>query len=218
MILKDIEYKIKNILYQLYKFFLYKYRFFRLKVAVFNNKNLKIILGAATTSQDGWYSTNEQWFDIRNARHWKKIFKHKDTISNLLSEHVFEHLTFKELETTLKLSNIYLKKGGKLRIAVPDGYNPHDEYIQNVKIEGIGADAQDHKQLLNYDILKKLLINNNFECFLLEGYKNNKLIINNFSDFDGYIMRTRKRDRKSKDSKWNFIDSNTSLIIDAIKK
>ena len=24
--------------------------------------------------------------------------------------------------------------------------------------------------------------------------------------------------RKSKDSKWNFIDSNTSLIIDAIKK
>ena len=111
-----------------------------------------------------------------------------------------------------------MKKGGKLRIAVPDGYNPHDEYIQNVKIEGIGADAQDHKQLLNYDILKKLLINNNFECFILEGYKNNKLIINKFSDFDGYIIRTRKRDRKSKDSKWNFIDSNTSLIIDAIKK
>ena len=148
----------------------------------------------------------------------EKIFKHKDRISNLLSEHVFEHLTFKELENTLKLSNNYLKKGGKLRIAVPDGYNPHDEYIQNVKIEGIGADAQDHKQLLNYDILKKLLENNNFECFILEGYKNNKLIINKFSDFDGYIIRTRKRDRKSKDSKWNFIDSNTSLIIDAIKK
>ena len=218
MILKEYEYMIKNILYKLYKVFLYNYRYLNLKLAIYKKKNLKIILGAATTSQDGWYSTNEQWFDIRNSSNWKQLFKKENTISNLLSEHVFEHLTYTELDKTLKYSNLYLQKGGKLRIAVPDGYNPNYEYIQNVKTEGIGADAQDHKQLLNYDILEKLLIKNNFECFLLEGYKNNKLIIETFNDYDGYIIRTRKRNNTSIDSKWQFVDANTSLIIDAIKK
>ena len=54
--------------------------------------------------------------------------------------------------------------------------------------------------------------------FSLEGYKNNKLIIETFNDYDGYIIRTRKRNNTSIDSKWQFVDANTSLIIDAIKK
>ena len=121
--------KIKNLIYILYKYILYNFRYIILKYSVFKNKDLKIILGAATTSQKGWLSTNEQWFDIRYEKNWKKLFKKKNIISNILAEHVFEHLTFHELDNTLKYANDYLKKNGKLRIAVPDGYNPNEEYI-----------------------------------------------------------------------------------------
>ena len=105
-----------------------------------------------------------------------------------------------------------------MRIAVPDGYNPNEEYIKNVNINGIGADAQDHKQLLNFDILSKLLNKNNFTCNILEGYINDKLIQNQFKDLDGFIIRTRKRKNTISDPDWLFRDSGTSLIIDAIKK
>lgn len=218
MIKKLLKMKIKNSIHILYKYILYKFRYILLKYSVFKNNELKIILGAATTYQKGWLSTNEQWFDIRYENNWKKLFKKKELISNLLAEHVFEHLTYVELDNTLSHANCYLKKGGKLRIAVPDGYNPSEEYIKNVNINGIGADAQDHKQLLNFDILNKLLIRNNFSCNILEGYKNNELIQNKFNDFDGFIIRTRKRKNINLDPDWFFEDSGTSLIVDAIKK
>jgi len=210
--------KIKNLIYILYKYILYNFRYIILKYSVFKNNDLKIILGAATTSQKGWLSTNEQWFDIRYEKNWEKLFKKKNILSNILAEHVFEHLTYEELDSALSHANHYLKKGGKLRIAVPDGYNPSEEYIKNVNINGIGADAQDHKQLLNFDILNKLLIRNNFSCNILEGYKNNELIQNKFNDFDGFIIRTRKRKNINLDPDWFFEDSGTSLIVDAIKK
>jgi predicted SAM-dependent methyltransferase len=218
MIKKLLKMKIRNSINILYKHILYNFRYILLKYSVFKNNELKIILGAATTYQKGWLSTNEQWFDIRYENNWKKLFKKKGLISNLMAEHVFEHLTYDELDNTLNHANHYLKKGGKLRFAVPDGYNPSEEYIKNVNINGIGADAQDHKQLLNIDILNKLLIRNNFSCNILEGYKNNELIQNKFNDFDGFIIRTRKRKNINLDPDWFFDDSGTSLIVDAIKK
>ena len=71
--------QIKIFLKRIFKFFLYKFRKYKLLLIVkFAKKDLKIILVAALTSQKGWFSTNEEWLDITNSKHWEKIFFKKN--------------------------------------------------------------------------------------------------------------------------------------------
>ena len=141
------------IIKRLSEFIKYKYRYCKIKFVLLYKKEIKIIIGASNTYQKNWYATNENWLDITNEYDWVKIFKKKIVISNILAEHVFEHLTYDECIKALKVINKYMIKNSKIRIAVPDGYNPDPIYLQNVGINGVGVAADDHKQLLNKDIL-----------------------------------------------------------------
>ena len=151
----------------------YGYRRVMIVLPVTLNLPMKVIVGAAMTSQEGWYSTNEQWLDITNKHDWDKIFLKKRLITHVVAEHVFEHLTHAECQKALRLINYHMMDGGRIRIAVPDGYNPDSTYISHVGISGIGADASDHKQLLNKDSLSALLKESGFNPKLLEGYDRN---------------------------------------------
>ncbi len=210
-----IRAKLRNI----EKVIRYSFRRIFIRIPILFNRPINIILGAALTHQKGWYSTNEQWLDITKESDWLKVFKNKVLIKNIVIEHVLEHLTYSELDQAL--ANIYkhMLPGARLRIAVPDGYNPNKIYIRNVGVNGIGPDASDHKQLLNFDILSKTLLKHSFEIELLEGYiSNGDLIVKVYDPLDGYIKRSRsnKANMKNIDS-WDFQDAETSLIIDAFK-
>jgi predicted SAM-dependent methyltransferase len=155
-------------------------------------RKIKIIVGAAETHQNGWYSTNEQWLDITKTSDWQLVFKGKKNISHVVAEHVFKHLTYSECKKALTTINQVMIYGGRLRIAVPDGYHPDSDYIRHVGINGLGDDAKDHKQLLNVDLLIELLESAGFECYHLEGYKaDGQLVENVFSFMDVFIRRTR---------------------------
>ena len=126
---------------KVFKKVVYLYRFYYLRVSLISKKNVKIILGAALTSEEGWFSTNEQWLDITNSQHWERIFKGKTKIECAIAEHVFEHLTKKEMRIALQQIHNHLVLGGNLRIAVPDGNHPDPIYRKYTGINGIGADA-----------------------------------------------------------------------------
>jgi len=216
--------KIKFFLKKLYKFFLYKFRKYNLLLVVkFSKKDLKIILGAALTRQKNWFSTNEEWLDITNSNHWKKIFFKKNTISNLLAEHVFEHLTEYEMRKALLNIYDYLRPNGIIRIAVPDGNNPNEEYISNVGIFGKGADAEDHKQLIKYETLSYEMKRIGFKVRLKEGYDKNGVLKTTKIDKDnGIVIRSRYNNSDNKKylkgiKGWGYKDSVTSLIIDGEK-
>ncbi len=213
--------QIKKIIRSLIKYFKYKYRNIIIQYPIFFNQKIKIIIGAAETFQEGWYSTNENWLDISSKNDWHKIFKNKKLITNILSEHVFEHLSKNELEKTLQNIYEYTLETCVIRIAVPDGFNPNKEYLKNVGINGIGADAKDHKQLFNSESLTKILALAGFDSVIQEGYKKNgELILNDISSENGIVMRSRNNKSKNiiLDKQWLFHDSRTSLIIDAFKK
>ena len=200
------------------KKFLYGFRNLKLKIFINYSNQINLILGAALTSQKGWFSTNEEWLDISNPIHWKKLFNGKKIIKNAVAEHVFEHLTISEMDKAIILIHKHLIKNGNLRIAFPDGNNPNSDYLKNVGINGIGADASDHKQLITYEFLKDFLEKRNFKCYLKEGYLANGKLINEYLDDDlGFIMRSRSNSYLHQKKDWDFIDSNTSLIIDAKK-
>jgi predicted SAM-dependent methyltransferase len=198
------------------KFLRYSLRKRRLKIAIRENNTIKIIVGAAETYQRGWFATNEQWLDITKDSHWKNLFDDKKNISHIVAEHVFEHLTEADTLNALKNMANHLITGGRVRIAVPDGFNPCQDYIKHVCIGGIGDDAEDHKQLLNVQSLTDMMIQSGFEVEHIEGYQSDgQLIKKDWCLFHGFIRRSRKN---NPDNSWNFPDASTSLIVDGIKK
>ena len=205
---------------KIFKFFYYKMRFFKLKIYLdFTNRNVNLILGAALTKQKGWFSTNEEWLDITQERNWDKLFDSKKRVRRVLAEHVFEHLTLEEMRNSLRIIYNNMILGGTLRIAVPDGNNPNYEYRKHCGINGIGADASDHKQFITFELLSDELSKIGFQVKLVEGYlKNKNLISEDFDDDLGFVMRSRKHLNKcSPKDGWNFQDANSSLIVDCLK-
>lgn len=198
------------------KFVKYEYRRHAIQRPVAQNEPVKIILGAAETFKSGWYSTNECWLDIANDLHWHKVFQGKKLVTHAVAEHVFEHLTYEQAQRALKNIFNHMPAGGRIRIAVPDGYNPNPEYIRHVGICGIGDDAADHKQLLNVDVLTGLLRETGFQPTHIEGYtQNGRLVQKPYNVDDGYIKRSRIN--HGADMPWHFPDADTSLIVDGIK-
>lgn len=200
------------------KFFKYRYRRFAISRPVSRGEKIKIIVGAAETFQDGWYSTNEQWLDITDPADWRRVFDGRCLITHVVAEHVFEHLSFDECRKALANISSHMVDGGRLRIAVPDGYHPDQDYLSHVGIDGIGDDAADHKQLLNVDVLFQLFREAGFEARHLEGYDSEgNLVRNGYSTDDGSIQRSRDNASPDSRNKWGFVDADTSLIVDGVK-
>lgn len=181
---------------------------------------MKIIVGAAMTHQAGWYSTNEQWLDITRAGDWERVFHGKVLLTHVLAEHVFEHLTPDETRQALSLVAKHIVRGGKIRIAVPDGYHPDQSYRRHVGIAGIGADAEDHKQLLNSDTLTQFLEEAGFSTEMLEGYRNSgELVQKPIDPASGTVIRSRSNAQTQAGREgWEFVDAETSLVIDGIRQ
>ena len=211
---------------KLFKFFYYKYRFIKLKIFLdLSNKHVNLILGAALTKQKSWFSTNQEWFDIAQKSHWDRLFNankspSKNRVKRVLAEHVFEHLTLDEMRNAINLIYNNMIYEGSLRIAVPDGNNPNQEYRNHCGINGIGADASDHKQFITFELLRDEVEKIGFKCQLIEGYlKNKKLISTPFNRELGDVIRSRSNQTYIHPKEgWGFIDSNSSLIVDCLKE
>jgi len=197
----------------------YNYRKQAIKTPIANNEVIKVIVGAAETKQNGWYSTNEQWLDITKEADWQGVFQGKPLLSHVVAEHVFEHLTKEQCAEAFRLIFAHLIDEGRVRIAVPDGYNQDPVYLKHVGIKGIGDDAADHKQLLNADTLMAFMEKAGFETQHIEGYtKDGELVQAPYKTEDGFIMRSRAKGAVQDNSPWAFPDSNTSLIVDGVKR
>lgn len=205
---------------QMIKSVRYTYRYWLIRVVARFQSPLRIIVGAAETSQPGWYSTNEQWLDITQEADWRRIFGERQQLSHVVAEHVFEHLTQEESLAALKYIHARMIPGGRVRIAVPDGNHPNPEYLRHVGIDGIGADAADHKQLLTVKTLSDFFENTGFFPQHVEGYtRAGNLVETKYSVEDGFILRSRaNKSPKITAPGWDFPDSRTSLIVDGIKE
>lgn len=200
--------------YNYLKNFLLKKKF-ELKVSVSrkNSKPLRIVVGSSGKFQENWIRTEKDFLNLLNDENWSKYFKEGE-VNNILAEHVWEHLSLDEGRKAAAMCHKYLKKGGKLRIAVPDGYHKSSEYLDQVKPGGFGISADDHKILYNYEVLSSLLKEQGFETYFLEYFdKENKFHVQKWNIDDGMIRRSLKYDHRNKDGKPRY----TSLIIDAIK-
>ncbi len=181
----------------------------KLKNLIENTDPIKIIIGSGSIEQAGWISTEIYLLDVTREKDWEMYFS-KRKIDAIVSEHVWEHLTEDAAYIATNLCFKYLKKGGYIRIAVPDGFHPDKDYIEQVKV---GANA--HKVLYNYKTLKSLFEKAGFEVDLLEYHnENNEFIYKDWQESNGLITRSKNHDSRNQNGKIVY----TSIIFDAYKK
>ena len=161
----------------------------------------------------GWILTDIELLDITCESNWFRLFS-GIRLTNIMAEHVWEHLTESDTFLANKNCHKFLKPGGVLRIAVPDGYHPDKSYIQWVKVGGNGPGADDHKILYNYIIMKRNLEKAGFRINLIEYWdENGKFHQTDWSHEAGFIRRSKNYDERNSSGELKY----TSLIVDAIK-
>lgn len=179
--------------------------------------DIKVVIGAGEyVNNPGWIHTQEKELNLLDENTWQNRFD-KNTITAILAEHVWEHLTFEEGLKAAKMCFKYLKPFGYIRCAVPDGYFSDESYQNIVKVGGPGPQehpAASHKIVHNFKTLTNMFQSAGYEVKLLEYCDEEGNFHQNYWDgVDGVIFRSKKYDPRKQADKLVF----PSLIIDAMK-
>lgn len=171
------------------------------------------MVGSSGIVPPGWIETDIDYLNITKSTDWRRYFQ-PGSISAILAEHVWEHLTPDEGLVAARNCCQYLKLGGYLRIAVPDAYHPDSIYVEATRIGGTGPGASDHKAFYTKDTLEELLHQAGFVVEWLEYFDAAGCFHGrDWNPADGMIRRSRRYDRRNHDGVLRY----TSLIADARK-
>ncbi|TDQ36574.1 putative SAM-dependent methyltransferase [Aureibacillus halotolerans] len=178
---------------------------------------MKIVIGAGDYDKGkDWLHTQEEELNLLNASQWEAKFP-RESLTAILAEHVWEHLTYDEGIEAAKTCFPFLKPGGHIRCAVPDGYFQNESYQHMVQVGGPGPKdhpAAGHKILYNFNTLTQMFQSAGYKVNLLE-YCNEQGIFHSvpWDTKDGFIYRSALHDHRNQDGELQVI----SLIVDAIK-
>lgn len=189
------------------------YRMVRRKLKGKNEK-IKIIIGANDTYQSNWISTNQSFLDLLKEEDWRALFSF-NSISNIVAEHVWEHLDYIDGVNAAIRCKKFMEIGGKLRVAVPDKNHPNRYYNELCKTNGVGNIYGDqHKIFYDYKLIQKMLSEAGFRDIKLLEYfdESGEFHTLPWDCEDGFIKRS-KNDPRNWDGQLRY----TSLIVDAIK-
>ncbi|MBZ0319444.1 MAG: hypothetical protein K8L91_23740 [Anaerolineae bacterium] len=176
-----------------------------------------MVIGANRKPRSGWILTEIYNLDILNERDWKRNFT-EEGVDALLAEHVWEHLTIDEGIAAARFCFQYLKPGGYLRVAVPDGYFPSTDYIDYVRPGGFGPSADDHKILYTHDTFGNVFKSAGFKVELLEYWDEHGQFHSSDWDADGGTITRSNRFAKHTFRCHNGEEHKyTSIILDAKK-
>lgn len=184
-----------------------------IKQSVASAGTIKVIVGAGGTNYPGWISTDYPALDIVREESWGRYFE-PGQIEAILAEHVFEHLSETQAVAAFSNCHLFLRHGGHLRIAVPDGYHPSNNYIESVRPGGRGVGSDDHKQLYSHETLLMQLEVSGFSAQPLEWFDaHGNFNFRDWAEQDGFVERSSRYDQRNITSPLSY----TSLIMDANK-
>jgi len=180
-------------------------------------KKLKVVIGVGEHHNNpGWMQTEKSELNLLKRDDWEQKFSPL-SLDAILAEHVWEHLSYEEGRKAAKICFNFLKPGGYIRCAVPDGFFPNEEYQKIVQVGGPGPKdhpAASHKIVHNYKTLTSMFKEAGFNVQLLEYCdENGEFHYNEWDESQGFIYRSKRFDHRNQNNKLGFV----SLIVDAIK-
>jgi predicted SAM-dependent methyltransferase len=185
----------------------------RAALAFANQPLRRIIIGSSGTAYDGWVSTDRDVIDLLCEDSWQRNVG-PGSLDAILAEHVWEHLSPHQAACAAGTCFRFLKPGGYLRAAVPDGYHPDPGYIDQVKPGGSGSGADDHQMLYTYQTFCDLFVNAGFGVRLYEYFdRDGGFQYSDWNPSEGMIRRSKRFDDRNAAGPLVY----TSIILDAIK-
>jgi predicted SAM-dependent methyltransferase len=101
------------------------------------NTDLRVVVGSGGSKNNvGWLHTEESELNLLKRSDWEERF-FPNSISVVLAEHVWEHFTYEDGIDAAKICYEFLRPGGYIRCAVPDGYFRTEWYQNLVKVGGL---------------------------------------------------------------------------------
>lgn len=177
----------------------------------------RVVIGAGQQNNNpGWAHTQEDELNLLVRDHWSRLFT-PGGLSAVLAEHVWEHLSYEEGIEAARTCLEFLKPGGYIRCAVPDGFFPDEEYQKLVQVGGPGPSdhpAASHKIVHTYKSLSSMFESAGYEVVLLEYCdESGEFHYEEWDEKKGFIYRSKRFDHRNRDGKLGFV----SLIVDAVK-
>jgi predicted SAM-dependent methyltransferase len=175
---------------------------------------LRIVIGSSGSYGGGWIPSEIQYLNLLDETHWRRALGNRSADA-FLAEHVWEHLTPSDARLAAERCFKYLKPGGYLRAAVPDGRHPNPVYVEWVRVGGSGPGASDHKMLYTADTFRQVFADAGFDVELLEYYDEDGRF--HRADWDlsaGPIDRRQGKTERLRDGSTLHY---TSIILDARK-
>jgi predicted SAM-dependent methyltransferase len=173
----------------------------------------RIVIGSSGTAFAGWVSTDREIVDLLNEASWARFFS-PDWLDAILAEHVWEHLSASEAVRAAQTCFRFLKPGGYLRVAVPDGLHPDPAYVEQVRPGGTGSGAEDHKVLYDFAMFRELFAAAGFDVRLREYFdREGRFQCDDWNPADGLIQRSMRFDERNSPGRLVY----TSIILDAVK-
>jgi predicted SAM-dependent methyltransferase len=181
----------------------------------------RVVIGAGEQRWLGWLATQRDELDLLDERTFENFFG-EARAQSFLCEHTWEHLSIDEGIEAARICWRFLEDGGRLRVAVPDGRFPSDEYQRTVQVGGPGpADhpAADHKVVYIAEKFAAVFEKAGFDVVLLEWWDSDgNFRIVPWSVDDGPIYRSSVLDHRNEEYRaGRGAPGFTSLIVDAIK-
>lgn len=174
----------------------------------------RIIIGAGGKTLEEWIPTQIYTLNMVKQEDWERYFL-KGSIDAMLAEHVWEHLAIEEGVEAARNCHTYLKSGGYLRAAVPDGLHPDPNYIEYVKPGGTGIGSEDHKVFYTHETFRRIFEDAGFKVHLLEYFdEKGEFHREDWDPEQGPIKRSERFDERNRDGRLKY----SSIIIDAIKE
>lgn len=163
--------------------------------------------------------TDQNSLNLFGLDDWQMLFGSIEAVDAMLAEHVLEHFTPQQVRFVAAAAFLFLKPGGRFRIAVPDGYNPSAKYREAARQGKWGSrHVQHHMILWTIETLPPLLSDAGFhvvpqEYFNAGGkfYQAEHAYVNESAL--GKIHRSEAHDKRNA----NGSTAGMSLWFDAVK-
>ncbi len=91
------------------------------------SRPFRIILGAGGIAQPWWVATERDVLDLARPDRWAMLLD-RGSVDAFVAEHGWEHLSPEQAVAAARTCYEYLRPGGYLRTAVPDGCHPDPAY------------------------------------------------------------------------------------------
>ncbi|WP_395703428.1 class I SAM-dependent methyltransferase [Aquabacterium sp.] len=169
----------------------------------------RIIIGSSGTFMPGWVATDQELIDLLVDESWRRFFA-PASLDAILAEHVWEHLSAEQGRAAAATCHRYLKPGGYLRVAVPDGLHPEADYLRAVR-----PPADGHRMLYTHASFSQLFRELGFDVRLYEYFDEaGRFHFSEWRAEDGMVRRSRRFDPRNSEARLGY----TSIVLDAVKR